>query len=275
MRSAVQLADYRSYRDINSKEFMTEIGLNAEHDPVFPDLAFDLPAPDATFKAHEEEPLTVGVGIMAYHGWRNDPVKGAETYRNYLTKMTTFIEWLLDQGYRVRILMGDAGDQKAVGDLLENLSPRWEGAPSERITANTIKDLHELMVAIAATNVVVATRFHNIVCALKLCRPTISISYAPKNDELLAAMGLGKYCQFIERLDVGKLIEQFNALLKEQQQHRASLVVLNNGYRERLRAQNMMILSQLTNGRRKGSDLPVKEDGGTQSFNLAASGDDR
>jgi polysaccharide pyruvyl transferase WcaK-like protein len=275
MRSAVQVADYRSYRDINSKEFMTEIGLNAEHDPVFPDLAFNLPAPDTTFKSREEEPLAVGLGIMTYHGWRNNPVKGAETYRNYITKMTKFIEWLLDQGYRVRILMGDAGDQKAVDDLIADLTSKCEGHPLERITANTIKNLHELMVEIAATDIVVATRFHNVVCALKLCRPTISISYAPKNDELLAAMGLGRYSQFIERLDVEKLIEQFKALLNEQQQHRASLTLFNDGYRDRLRAQNMMILSQLTNVRLKISDRPIKEDGGTQSFNLVASGDDR
>ena len=63
------------------------------------------------------------------------------------------------------------------------------------------------------TDIIVASRFHNVVCALKLSKPTISIGYEAKNDDLMEHMGLGAFCQHIERFDVDDLIQQFEALL--------------------------------------------------------------
>ena len=45
MRTAAALANYRSYRDADSKRFMERIGLRRSEDRVFPDLAFRLPEP--------------------------------------------------------------------------------------------------------------------------------------------------------------------------------------------------------------------------------------
>jgi polysaccharide pyruvyl transferase WcaK-like protein len=42
--------------------------------------------------------------------------------------------------------------------------------------------------------------------------PGVSISYDPKNDQLLEGVGLGKYCQQLENVDVQKLIDQFTEL---------------------------------------------------------------
>jgi polysaccharide pyruvyl transferase WcaK-like protein len=59
---------------------------------------------------------------------------------------------------------------------------------------------------------VVATRYHNVVCALMLSKPTISIGYGQKNAVLMAGTGLADYCQSVGSLDVGRLIEQFSDL---------------------------------------------------------------
>ena len=56
---------------------------------------------------------------------------------------------------------------------------------------------------------IVATRYHNIVCALRLGKPLVSLGYAEKNDVLMTEMGVGRFCQHIERLDLDLLIEQF------------------------------------------------------------------
>jgi len=63
---------------------------------------------------------------------------------------------------------------------------------------------------------VVATRYHNVVCALRVGKPTISIGYAVKNDALLAGMGLADYCQSIERLDLALLETQTTRLIAER-----------------------------------------------------------
>jgi polysaccharide pyruvyl transferase WcaK-like protein len=56
---------------------------------------------------------------------------------------------------------------------------------------------------------VVATRYHNVVCALMLSKPTISIGYGEKNAVLMAGAGLAEYCQSVDYLDVERLIMQF------------------------------------------------------------------
>ena len=64
----------------------------------------------------------------------------------------------------------------------------------------------------APVGTVVATRFHNVMCALKLAEPTISIGYARKNVALMADMGLPEFYQYADSLDVEKLKKQFTEL---------------------------------------------------------------
>ena len=89
MKTAGQLAHYRSYRDVLSKDFMTSIGVKTGADPVFADLAFGLPPP-----LHRERPdaerLVVGVGVMSYYGWYSFAEAGAETHRQYIDKLAKF-----------------------------------------------------------------------------------------------------------------------------------------------------------------------------------------
>ncbi len=128
--------------------------------------------------------------------------------------------WLIDGGRGVRILMGDVADRRAVADLLERTSiPSRPELPKGRLAFEPITSLHDLMRQIAETDVVVATRYHNVVCALKMGRPTVSVGYSAKNDALMAEMGLRGFCQHVERLDVDLLIEQFGQLVEGRERY--------------------------------------------------------
>ena len=70
----------------------------------------------------------------------------------------------------------------------------------------------QLVEEIARTDIVVATRFHNVLLGLMLKRPVVAISYHPKIASLMEAMDLSQYCQDIEHLDVAGLIRQFSEL---------------------------------------------------------------
>ena len=59
---------------------------------------------------------------------------------------------------------------------------------------------------------VVAIRFHNVLGALKLCKPTIAIGYSPKHDALMADMGVPEFCQPVNPFDFDLLIERFTEL---------------------------------------------------------------
>jgi polysaccharide pyruvyl transferase WcaK-like protein len=246
MKWAAAMAQYRSYRDTISKEFVESIGLGAHSDPVYPDLAFKLPAAPAAARRHDEgEGLTVGVGVMNYGGWRGDLERRTDIVASYREKVVRFLCWLFDHEYRVRLLTGDSFDQPMVDDLAQGLAENGRTAAAGWLAAEPTLTLHALMREIALTDVVVATRYHNVVCALKLARPTISVGYADKNDALLADMGLGDFCQHIERLDVDRLIEQFTAIVADRRRHERRIMATVRAYERRLAEQDALLASRL------------------------------
>ncbi len=254
MKCAAATAQYRSYRDAFSRRFMETIGIDVRADPVCPDIAFKLPAPEAVPpKQPGSAAPIVGLGVMSYRGWHDDPKLGPEIFSVYVGKITTFLIWLLDQGYGVRILMGDTADQRAVDELTRAVASKRPAVEPGRLVAEPTFSLHDLMQQIAATDVVVATRYHNVVCALKLGKPTISLGYAEKNDLLLADMGLGDFCQHVERLDLDKLIRQFRSLLSQREQHEQRISQANRIYQERLAQQDASLASRLLPGPREAA----------------------
>ena len=141
--------------------------------------------------------------------------------------------------------MGEDTDQKAVDDLLKAIAAERPGYPRERVVAEPAQSLRELMQQIAETQVVVATRYHNIVCALKLGKPAISIGYAKKNDVLMADMGLGELSQHVERFDVDLLIEQFTRLVSSRADYEESMRAANADFRRRLADQEQILLERV------------------------------
>ncbi len=122
---------------------------------------------------------------------------GDAIYRDYVSKVTTLVNRLLASGRQVRLLIGDKGDIEAARDILEQLAP----AEANKVAFEPSASLHELMQQIARTDVVIASRYHNIVCALAMGRPTISTAYAIKNDALLHDTGLAAFCHRIDSFD--------------------------------------------------------------------------
>jgi polysaccharide pyruvyl transferase WcaK-like protein len=206
-----RLASYRSYRDEYSRDAMRKMGLDTSRDEVYPDLAFGLPEPAEPTPA--DRPLrTVGLGVMAYHGTNADRDRADEIYDAYTAKIVEFARWLVDEGYRIRLVIGDPSDQTVVEAVSEDLRETRPELVESRLVSEPAESLGELMEQLAGTDVVVASRFHNVVAALKLSKPTISISYGTKSDVLLEQMRLAEFRQHIQSLDVQQLIGQFRAL---------------------------------------------------------------
>jgi polysaccharide pyruvyl transferase WcaK-like protein len=245
MITAAQMATYRSYRDRISRDFMNSIGLDVSNDRVRPDVAFALPEPASLREPSAEgEPITVGIGVMAYNGWRGDKARDEAIYDAYLRKLQRFACWLLTEGHGVRILMGDAVDKRTVESLYRMIETTHNGPGRRAVVAELAYSLHDVMAQITETDLVVATRYHNVVCALKLGRPTLSIGYADKNDVLLEEMGLGDFCQHIEQLDVDLLIQQFRRLAVGRKSYENRIRETNAVFAESLRNQNALLLSR-------------------------------
>jgi polysaccharide pyruvyl transferase WcaK-like protein len=72
-----------------------------------------------------------------------------------------------------------------------------------------------------------AMRYHNIICALKLAKPTIAIGYAAKTKAIMADAGLSEFCQPADALDVSVLIERFNELNSRSAELRRTIAERN------------------------------------------------
>ena len=200
IRWATRLAHYRSFRDALSRDALATMGVDTARDEIYPDLVFSLPAPDVTVESG-----TVAVGLMDFHGSNDDRASADDIHRTYVDGMRRFVRFLVDGGHHVRLLIGDEVDEVIVRQVLDE-------HPSDAVTYEPIATLGDVMTQIAKAEVVVGTRYHNVLCALKLAKPTISVSYSAKNDRIMADMGLGEYTQDARAVDADRLIEQFTAV---------------------------------------------------------------
>ncbi|MER8845327.1 polysaccharide pyruvyl transferase family protein [Mesorhizobium australicum] len=231
LRSAAAWAYFRSFRDQVSKDFLSSLRIDTSRDQVYPDLVFRLPTPLPVRDNTGGKLTTVGVGLMNYNGWRAGARSGSDTaiYETYIEKMGRFVNSLLDRGYRVRLIIGETVDMRAVRDIgriakasgYDLIDGTRFTRQARQLVAQPINSLHDVMRQIGDTDVVVATRFHNVVCALKLAVPTISIGYEAKNDAVMTDFGLGDFCQSIENLDLELLETHLTELLKNKVHYRA------------------------------------------------------
>jgi polysaccharide pyruvyl transferase WcaK-like protein len=243
MTSAARMADYRSYRDTGSREFMESVGVDTSLDSMYPDLAFKLKVPQSA-PADPLHPLTVGVGVMNYRGWYAFDERGQGVFEGYVAKMAKFVTRLLASGYNVHLLTGDEDDATAV----EAVKAALGEADTERLSSEPVHSLHDVFSQVARTDLVVATRFHNVVAALMAGKPVISLSYAAKNDLLLEKMGLGDYCQHVDSFDVALLAEQFSRLAENREEHSRTIVCKVGKFKKGLELQDEFLLSTVLSG---------------------------
>jgi polysaccharide pyruvyl transferase WcaK-like protein len=245
IKGALALADYRSYRDHISKRRLDTLGFDTASDPVVPDLAFSLPPgmlPDSGRQARQQR--VVGLGVMNYFDPRaGGPADKQVSYRDYLDKMCEFTTWLIGRGYVVRILQGDVRHDASVRrDLRAALEHRGFAYGGAGILDEDSYSVEDLLAQLALTDIVVSPRFHNLILALMLGKPVISISYDAKNDALLDGFGLGRYCQPIDRLSVARLIDQFIELEVRAKQGEPVVRQRTAEYRNRLDEQYRVVL---------------------------------
>ena len=113
----------------------------------------------------------------------------------------------------MRVIIGDgAYDQGVLLDVRKRLADTGAVDARSAYDDEPAQSFEEVIDQLADVDLVVATRFHNVLLALLLGRPVVSISYEAKNDALMAMMGMARYCQNIDTCDFAKLKEQFREL---------------------------------------------------------------
>lgn len=204
--SAARAATYRSYRDDASREAAASMGVDVSADEVFTDLVFAVEPPPA-----QPVPGSVGLGVVAFRGTAREASQGDAIAARYLAAVTGLALHLLDHDRSVRILIGDGDDIEIARTLADELR-RLRPERASEVVFEPTDDLAGLQRQVARVEVVVGSRFHNVVAALSAGLPTLAIGYSRKHEDLMADLGVAPYTVPIREVDAGPLIALFEAL---------------------------------------------------------------
>lgn len=250
-RWAVQLAEYVSLRSVESLQLVRSLGVTKQidicPDPVYAldldayvnsprslqaesdaqallhNLGCEIPfAPSPPAGAQAQGRKTVGINPTGFCDPRRWPKKDAAAYSRYLDKLEALSLWLLEQGYRVEFFSSDVvGDIYAIADLRQRLLLRATQEQAAALSFRPMLTLRELLQQIAGFDYVVTCKFHGIVFSQMLQKPVLSLSYLPKMDHLMSAVGRPEYSIPIDRFELEPLKQQFRLLVNEHEQIRS------------------------------------------------------
>jgi polysaccharide pyruvyl transferase WcaK-like protein len=249
VKAALSAADFRSYRDESSLQQVKAIGVQTSGDRVCPDLAFSLPeSVIPRYCAETGRRPVVGLGLMCDTEIFKNRKPTGRMHAAYLETLAEFVRWLLAREYDVRLLIGDTGDASLTQEFRSLLRSRRIIVDETRVVDALATSVEDFLPQLAATDIVVATRFHNVLLALLLNKPAISISFHDKCASLMSQMGLSEYCEDINDLKVEKLIQKFCHLEKNAESLRPVIRQKTEEFRKALDEQYRLIFKDLLPG---------------------------
>src|SRR5262249_4659518 len=145
VKSALAMADYRSYRDDSSKSYLESIGFSKDEDRIYPDLVFSLPDDLLPDEGPSTRRPVVGLGFMRY-AWEDSLENPKnETFAGYFDALVEFARWLFANDYDIRILLGDGDDALVIDEFKELLQARIESLDEGRIFATPITTYQDVL----------------------------------------------------------------------------------------------------------------------------------
>lgn len=204
--TVARLANTISYRDEESRDYL-RTHCHVERDArVCPDLVFGHPAPLFPPADTRCESIRIGVGVMHYGGWSQG--REGPAYDRYIQTLSDTVVLLRKSGHSVSFLVGQPVDIPAVQDVIV----RCANAGIQGLEVPAIETFDDLLESVAKTDLVIATRYHNVVAALLAGRPVVSLSYAPKNRALLRQLGLDAFDRPVETADPAWILDRIGEL---------------------------------------------------------------
>ena len=215
VRRALSMAQYRSYRDFDSKAAVQAI-FPSPADPVCPDLAYRYAGPEvreSSGRAARSNRLRVAVSPICFCDPRVWPLKDEQRYLRYVRELAGMVEWLIEQGCGLLFFTTDEPDAETTRDLMKLLAAGSVDTRTVRVLPSPGEQTTEgLLSALQDVDLVVASRLHGVILSHLIAKPTLAISYDPKIDTHMKEIEQTEYCVSIDHFDSTVLIERFIAL---------------------------------------------------------------
>lgn len=214
-----RLASHVSVRDERSASAVAR--WRGRRPEVCPDLVFG-------HRASPQVPVEHDLIVLGCMGgdWEKGYRGSRMVHSDYLDVLTEVVSQLGADGYRVVLTGGDEADHAAAAELKCSLLAA-DSRLADRISVDFVADFEELTRLLARAQVVVASRYHNLVGALKMARPTVSISYAEKCGDLLRDCGLEEFSYDIRNLRATELVRAVRRAAGREPEIRRTLLAGN------------------------------------------------
>jgi polysaccharide pyruvyl transferase WcaK-like protein len=237
-RSAVRLASYTSFRDVESQALIRTLGVQRKTN-VCPDPVYALDFRDyVTDRPESRLAPRVGLNPMGFCDPRLWPRKDGAAYSRYLDKLAGFSSWIFARGYELEIFTSDIGvDHYAIEDLEKMLSVDPASGGTARVVCRPVNNLRELVLQMSTFDYVVTSKFHGVVFSHLLRKPVIALSYHHKINDLMRTVGHDRYCLDAEHFELRRLIETFESLIDDSDDLRLRFRRVAEAYRNATQVQ--------------------------------------
>jgi polysaccharide pyruvyl transferase WcaK-like protein len=234
IKRALLLSDYVSFRDANSQYVIQQIGFRCSSQVVADNVyGLTLPAfPIDSRPFGSRSEFVVGIAPMAYCDPRLYWDKDQARYDRYIRTLAQFGAWLIRSQYRLRLLTTDIWfDSQALVDLEAAIKRELPSDITAWITCEPIAGIDELMAQLRQVDCVVTSKFHGVVFAHLMNKPTLALSHHPKVATLMNDLGLSEYHLDIQTFDIGIMRRAFSQLLADADQIKTCMTGTAAGYR--------------------------------------------
>jgi len=251
VRMALRLADYASYRDRASKELIERAG--RQFGEVYPDLAhglfFESQEASSGVAGDRAKRLVVGINPMPVYDHRYWHAPDGDRYQEYVDRLAKLADMLIRDEFDVFFFPTQKRDESVISDVLSRLGEMGCPNVDSRILMRSTKSVSGLLEIYAQADIVVATRFHGVLLALRAGRPVLGICYFRKTRDLLRDVGQEACAVELENFTPADLFERLKSLASRYETARGEVCRRSEEYRSALQSQYAQVFQLVEDSR--------------------------
>ena len=248
--ASTRRAEHRSFRDEESRTALLRMGGAAPGDLVGADLVFAREPVAGPERVDGGRPR-VGIGVMGFP-WLDLDSPGAIAADAYVDALVSTIASLVSGGDDVLIFGGDTADDPVVEVTSARARARLDDDGRSHVLVSEARSLEDQLSELATTDVVVSSRFHNVVATFLAERPVVAVADRAKVRRLMASAGLQDYVVEAATLTAAELLHVIEQARQEESPNRAAVARAREGQRV-LARQELDALDRLIDGWGQGA----------------------
>lgn len=222
IKRALNLACYRSYRDLVSKRLLDK-WLFTRKDVCVPDLALGLHlVPEKmTRRSGSVNKMaqlpTVGISPIAFGLNTVSPYSEPEIYSRYLSILVDFMAFLIERGYLVVLFKSTSIDRRSIRDLKTLIMKNWTEEAQKNVSVPIVETVEDLFANVEKLDFIVASRLHSVIVSHVVGKPVLAICLDRKVDTHMRDMDQAEYILDMRNFNLSDLINRFEDLVSNEE----------------------------------------------------------